>query len=233
MNMDFIVNAVIRAAGTGNLESGKSALYGLDQSADGSFEERLEQLLDKTGTGMGLKQGDPKYEEIRGKVLDTIGAHGYVEDVSADAEARAKEEFEKWDAQRTQQESVKLTRGGLRSLIKEELSRLVEDPHGGGHTVGNGPTFTGAGPGPHPLRGFAEDQVNEDEEIAELRSSTGRVELEVPETSPGELGYEHGSSGVAELDGLGLAKLGYRHPDDLLAYQSGYDEGSAHKGNPQ
>ena len=53
--------------------------------------------------------------------------------------------------------AIKLTRSTLRSLIKEELSRLVEDPHGGGHTQGNGPTFTGAGPGAHPLRGFSDD----------------------------------------------------------------------------
>ena len=115
-------------------------------------------------------------------------------------------------------EAVKLTRGGLRSLIKEEITRLVEDPHGGGHTVGNGPIFTGAGPGAHPPKGFYDPKDPDSDQH---------------ETSAGELGFEHGSSGVTELDGLGLAKAGYRDADDLIAYQNGYDQGQIDKGKSQ
>ena len=181
-------------------------------------------------------------------------------------------------------ESVKLTRGALRSLIKEELTRisesnepdpknpyipvkqdtdlnkgrydgyhahkrpefasddyytgyeqgesqarwneehefaegvLREDRHGGGHTVGNGPTFTGAGPGAHPPQGFYDPKDPDSDQHG---------------ITAGELGFEHGSSGVKELDGLGLAKAGYRDADDLIAYQNGYDQGQIDKGKPQ
>ena len=104
-------------------------------------------------------------------------------------------------------ESVKLTRETLRSLIKEELTRLVEDPHGGGHTVGNGPIFTGAGPGAHPLRGFYEDDLSEeeeDEDLAEARLLEGAAkppEIEMYLKGHGlvaGIDYDFGGDGVTQ-----------------------------------
>ena len=115
-------------------------------------------------------------------------------------------------------EEYKISRERLQTLIREEISRLVEDRHGGGHTTGDGPTFTGAGPGAHPPQGFYDPNDPDSDQHG---------------TSAEELGFEHGSSGVTELDGLGLAKAGYRDADDLIAYQNGYDQGQIEKGKSQ
>ena len=99
--------------------------------------------------------------------------------------------------------AIKLTRSALRSLIKEELSRVVEDPHGGGHTQGNGPTFTGAGPGAHPLRGFYDDD-DPHGDAAEV-----------------DRGFTDGYDGVARAD------------DATADYDIGYEQGQMHARSEQ
>ena len=111
---------------------------------------------------------------------------------------------------------MKITKTRLRQIIKEEVQRLAEDLHGGGHTVGSGPTFTGAGPGNHPPRGFPDDYSSEGEDHDQgFIAGYLRNPAPLDASYDYNLGHERGGNVRDSDDQRGID----RDPEDILRGQ--------------
>jgi hypothetical protein len=105
----------------------------------------------------------------------------------------------------------------LRQLIKEELSRLTEEPV----------SFVGASPGVHPPRGFSKNLESERDPPG---YSQDHPAFSGKKVNAGELGFQDVFDGKPEKTESELRELGYTNEWDYEAYQDGFEEGIHEKG---
>jgi len=107
---------------------------------------------------------------------------------------------------------MKLTRNTLRKLIKEELSRLTEEPV----------SFVGASPGDHPPRGFSKNLESERDPPG---YSQDHPAFSGKKVNAGELGFQDVFDGKKKKTASELRELGYTNEWDYESYEDAFEEG--------